>query len=102
MKVAIAARQEPTAVSYAWNYWRTKIVRRASTVQVLLLSTVLLVPAGWGGAQSTQNTPTSSANAGSSSSERTEQQQTSLSAACWACRVRSDQQRVRIATRTAV
>ena len=73
--VWVRGKWEATVVVIAWNYWRTKIMRRASTVQVLLLSTFVLSLGSSAGAQSTQNTASSGGNANSSSDERTEQQE---------------------------
>jgi HAMP domain-containing protein len=72
MAAIVAGRQAPAAI-IAWSHWRTKIMRTARMVQVLLLWTCVVFLAGWAGAQSNPNETTSSANA--ASSERTEQQE---------------------------
>src|SRR5579862_993965 len=66
---------EGTATMIAWNYWRTKIMRWANTIQVLLLSMFALFLASSAGAQSTRDAAPSVGSAGSGSGERTEQQE---------------------------
>jgi len=73
MMAAIAADGMHRQQVSRGTYWRTKIMRRARLVQVLLLWTCVPFLAGWAGAQSNPHGATSSGNA--ASSERTEQQE---------------------------
>src|ERR1700691_4399864 len=74
MSKTVAARRNATTAS-TWNYRRTKIMRRQSLLQVLLLSMFVLLLTAWAGAQSTPDAAPSSANTGSSSAAPTEQQE---------------------------
>src|ERR1700689_2142280 len=71
----IAGCRNTIAGNTAWSYWRRKIMRRKSALQILLLLMFVLFLAPWAGAQSTRGEAMSSASTGSSSAATTEQQE---------------------------
>jgi len=75
ISMTIAARQNGTGAITIWNSWRTNVMLRKITLQILLFSMFALLLPPWSGAQSTQAVAASVKDTGSSSVAPTEQQE---------------------------